>query len=86
VQSYQYARLLDLIHYPATSAYDGTLIVQRSIDLGTPIIFVSMNYRLSGLGFLASKEVNAAGIGNLGLHDRKFLFSNFGLLPKPVLG
>ncbi len=33
-----------------------------------------MNYRLSGLGFLASKEVNAAGIGNLGLHDRKFLW------------
>ncbi len=45
-----------------------------------------MNYRLSGLGFLASKEVNAAGIGNLGLHDRKFLFPNFGLLPNPVLG
>jgi len=56
---------------PATSQYDGTLIVQRSIDLGTPVIFVSMNYRLSGIGFLASKEVNAAGVGNLGLQDQR---------------
>jgi hypothetical protein len=26
-------------------SYDGSLIVTRSITLGTPIIFVSMNYR-----------------------------------------
>lgn len=32
-----------------------------------------MNYRLSAFGFLASKEVKAAGVGNLGLQDREFL-------------
>lgn len=31
-----------------------------------------MNYRLNGLGFLASKEVREAGVGNLGLQDREF--------------
>ncbi|KXN87213.1 Lipase 1 [Leucoagaricus sp. SymC.cos] len=55
--------------------YDGGLIVNRSITLGTPIIFVSMNYRHEFLaprfGFLASKEVKAAGIGNLGLQDQR---------------
>ncbi len=62
---------------PVASLYDGTPIVQRSIDLGTPVIFVSMNYRLSGIGFLASKQINAAGVGNLGLQDRKALITNF---------
>ncbi|KAF9448568.1 carotenoid ester lipase precursor [Macrolepiota fuliginosa MF-IS2] len=51
--------------------YDGSLIVSRSIILGTPIIYVSMNYRLTGFGFLASKEVKDAGIGNLGLQDQR---------------
>ena len=34
---------------------------------------MSINYRVSGLGFLASKEVKAAGVGNLGLQDRESL-------------
>lgn len=29
--------------------------------------------RLTGFGFLASKEVKAAGIGNLGLQDRELI-------------
>ncbi|KAL0573980.1 hypothetical protein V5O48_007972 [Marasmius crinis-equi] len=52
-------------------AYDGTSIVERSIELGQPVIYVSMNYRLSGFGFLASKEVKEAGVGNLGLQDQR---------------
>ncbi len=28
--------------------------------------------RLSGFGFLASEEVKAAGVGNLGLQDREY--------------
>nr|GAT46970.1 predicted protein [Mycena chlorophos] len=54
---------------PAT--YDGTSIVERSIAMGQPVIYVSMNYRLSVFGFLASKEVRAAGVGNLGLQDQR---------------
>ncbi|KAJ7914280.1 alpha beta-hydrolase [Mycena leptocephala] len=45
------------------SMYDGTTIVERSIALGEPVIYVSMNYRLAAFGFLASKEVRAAGVG-----------------------
>ncbi|KDR71926.1 hypothetical protein GALMADRAFT_785342 [Galerina marginata CBS 339.88] len=51
--------------------YDGPLIVERSIELGMPIIFASIDYRLTGFGFLASKEVKAAGVGNLGLQDQR---------------
>ncbi|PFH47077.1 hypothetical protein AMATHDRAFT_153021 [Amanita thiersii Skay4041] len=55
----------------STATYDGGAIVSRSIALGEPVIYVSMNYRLSGFGFLAGKEVRAAGIGNLGLQDQR---------------
>ncbi|KAJ7139061.1 alpha beta-hydrolase [Mycena epipterygia] len=51
--------------------YDGVPIVQRSIAMGEPVIYVSMNYRVSAFGFLASKEVRAAGVGNLGLQDQR---------------
>lgn len=51
--------------------YDGSSIVQRSIDLGEPVIYVSMNYRVTGFGFLASQEVKDAGVGNLGLQDQR---------------
>ncbi|KAJ7791515.1 Alpha/Beta hydrolase protein [Mycena olivaceomarginata] len=53
------------------SMYDGTTIVQRSIAMGEPVIYVSMNHRLAAFGFLASKEVRAAGVGNLGLQDQR---------------
>ena len=56
--------------------YDGTTIVERSIELGSPVIYVSMNYRLTGFGFMPGKEVKAAGVGNLGLQDREFLLSS----------
>ncbi|PBK95732.1 carotenoid ester lipase precursor [Armillaria gallica] len=51
--------------------YDGTSIVSRSIALNQPVIYVSMNYRVSGFGFLAGKEVKEAAVGNLGLHDQR---------------
>ncbi|KAJ7710612.1 carotenoid ester lipase precursor [Mycena rosella] len=51
--------------------YDGVPVVQRSIAMGQPIIYVSINYRVSAFGFLGGKEVRAAGVGNLGLHDQR---------------
>ncbi|KAA1472207.1 alpha beta-hydrolase [Dentipellis sp. KUC8613] len=44
--------------------FDGSVIVNRSVALGEPIIFVTF-------GFLASKEVRDAGVGNLGLRDQR---------------
>jgi len=32
-------------HRDITESYDGGLVVSRSIEIGEPIIFVSMNYR-----------------------------------------
>ncbi|KAJ7101537.1 carotenoid ester lipase precursor [Mycena belliarum] len=51
--------------------YDGVPIVKRSIAMNKPVIYVSINYRLSAFGFLASKEVRKAGVGNLGLQDQR---------------
>ncbi|KII88128.1 hypothetical protein PLICRDRAFT_140103 [Plicaturopsis crispa FD-325 SS-3] len=56
----------------STSIYSGVPLVERSVALGEPVIYVSMNYRLNAFGFLASKEVKEAGVGNLGLHDQRF--------------
>jgi acetylcholinesterase len=50
--------------------YDGTTIVQRSLDIGQPVIYVSINYRVAAFGSLAGKEAKAAGVGNLCLQDR----------------
>ncbi|VDC05627.1 unnamed protein product [Peniophora sp. CBMAI 1063] len=53
------------------SMYDGSVIVQKSIDIGEPVIYVSMNYRVSAWGFIAGQEVKDAGVGNLGLRDQR---------------
>ncbi|KAF8154264.1 sterol esterase [Crassisporium funariophilum] len=55
-----------------TSTFSGNTLVERSIALGVPVIYVSANYRLNAFGFLGGKEVKAAGIGNAGLRDQRF--------------
>ncbi|KAJ7441567.1 carotenoid ester lipase precursor [Mycena latifolia] len=47
-----------------TRSTDGSILVNQSIALGSPIVYVIF-------GFLASKEVRDAGIGNLGLRDQR---------------
>ncbi|KAH9024550.1 Alpha/Beta hydrolase protein [Lactarius hengduanensis] len=51
--------------------YLGGSFVARSIDLGQPVVYVSVNYRLSAFGFLPGKEVKAEKVGNLGLQDQR---------------
>ncbi|KAF9237743.1 Alpha/Beta hydrolase protein [Melanogaster broomeanus] len=55
----------------SSSAVDGSIIVQRSITINEPVIYVSMNYRLNAFGFLGSFEVLDASLGNLGLRDQR---------------
>ncbi|KAI0059496.1 carotenoid ester lipase precursor [Artomyces pyxidatus] len=55
----------------ASETFGGSGIVQRSIELGQPVLFVSFNYRLNALGFLAGAEVEKNGLGNIGLHDQR---------------
>ncbi|KAJ6537898.1 carotenoid ester lipase [Mycena capillaripes] len=60
--------------FGASSSSDDTTIVERSITMKEPVIYVTMNHRVSAFGFLASKEVRAAGVGNLGLQDQRQAF------------
>ncbi|KAH9889020.1 carotenoid ester lipase precursor [Cubamyces lactineus] len=69
----------------------GEVIVNRSMALGQPVIYVSMNYRLGAFGFLGGREVMEAGVGNLGLQDQRAALrwiqkyiSEFGGDPKKV--
>ena len=41
-----------LLTYP-----DGTPLVARSIDIGHPVIVVTVNYRLGVLGFIHSRQL-----------------------------
>ncbi|KAJ5298066.1 hypothetical protein PENANT_c039G08261 [Penicillium antarcticum] len=55
----------------STANYDGGNFVASSVDLNMPVIFVAMNYRLGGFGFLPGKEVLEDGSANLGLLDQR---------------
>lgn len=55
----------------ATTSYDGSSFVTSSVKLGMPIIFVAMNYRLGGFGFLPGAEILKDGSANLGLMDQR---------------
>ncbi|KAF2671193.1 alpha/beta-hydrolase, partial [Microthyrium microscopicum] len=50
--------------------YNGTALVQHSISIDEPIIYVGINYRLGGFGFLNNPTFLAAGVTNLGLKDQ----------------
>lgn len=55
----------------SASLYDGTRVIAQSVTVGQPIIYVAINYRLGGFGFLPGKEVSADGSSNLGLRDQR---------------
>ncbi|KAJ7291433.1 esterase 1 [Mycena rebaudengoi] len=50
--------------------YNASVLVAQSISRGTPIIYVSFNYRLGPLGFPQGSEVFQRGVLNLALHDQ----------------
>ncbi|KAF9055814.1 carotenoid ester lipase precursor [Panaeolus papilionaceus] len=58
-----------------TQSYDemGTRIVERSIELGTPIIYVSMNYRSSAFGFMAGDDIDIEALGDAGMVDQRIV-------------
>lgn len=55
----------------ADKRYNLTFIVESSVEQGTPIIGVSLNYRLSAFGFLAGQQARGAGLTNIGFHDQR---------------
>jgi acetylcholinesterase len=54
------------------SAFNGSTFVQRSVELGEPVIYVNFNYRVNAFGWLGGKEALAGGASNVGLHDREY--------------
>ncbi|KAF9022991.1 alpha/beta-hydrolase [Rhodocollybia butyracea] len=54
----------------ADHRYNGTWIVQRSVEMKQPIIFASFNYRVGPFGFLYSQEIKDEHSGNFGLLDQ----------------
>lgn len=46
-------------------------LLRTSVELGQPVIMVSANHRLNAFGFSASREMEEAGLLNLGLEDQR---------------
>lgn len=57
--------------FGSTSTYDGSNLIGTSVSQNQPFIYVAVNYRVSGFGFLAGKEIKEAGASNLGLLDQR---------------
>lgn len=51
--------------------YNMSFIVQQSVAINKPMIGVSINYRLQGLGMLFSQEILEEGVANLGFKDQR---------------
>jgi carboxylesterase type B len=52
------------------SEFNTSFLLHASLDIGHPVVIVSINYRLGGFGFLAGAQVQAQGVTNLGLRDQ----------------
>lgn len=77
--------------FGSTQLYDGTGLVTQSSVLRNPIVYVAVNYRVGGFGFLAGKELQSEGSTNLGLRDQRLALewvqdniANFGGDPAKV--
>ncbi|XP_006459019.1 hypothetical protein AGABI2DRAFT_115977 [Agaricus bisporus var. bisporus H97] len=53
----------------SSSMFNGSLIVNRSIERGTPLIYVNFNYRLGPLGFPQGQEAYDKKALNLAIQD-----------------
>ncbi|KAI1186904.1 alpha/beta-hydrolase [Nemania serpens] len=55
----------------SSAPYNGSVLIPQSVAQGSPIILVTVNYRVGGFGFLPGAEVLADGVSNLGLLDQR---------------
>ncbi|KAK3682947.1 Alpha/Beta hydrolase protein [Podospora appendiculata] len=51
--------------------YNLSYIVQRSVEIGRPVLGASINYRKGGWGFMYSIEIQGTGNANLALRDMR---------------
>ncbi|CZR53431.1 probable cholinesterase [Phialocephala subalpina] len=57
--------------FGSTQTYDASELISTSVDQGKDIIYVSVNYRLGGFGFLPGAEIKKDGSANLGHLDQR---------------
>lgn len=57
--------------FGTNAMYDGVSLLTQAAKIGEPFIFVAVNYRTGGFGFLGGKEIKADGSSNLGLLDQR---------------
>lgn len=55
----------------ATKEHDATGMIEASVEMGQPFIFVSVNYRVGAFGFMPGKEILEEGSANMGLLDQR---------------
>ncbi|KAF3065585.1 putative secreted lipase [Trichoderma lentiforme] len=55
----------------STAGFDGTKLIDTGVLLGKPFIFVAVNYRVAGWGFMPGKQILEEGSGNAGLLDQR---------------
>ncbi|KAI9055504.1 hypothetical protein LZ554_000453 [Drepanopeziza brunnea f. sp. 'monogermtubi'] len=57
--------------FGSSQAYDGHDLVRTSVAQKKDIIYVSVNYRVGGFGFLGGSEIKKDGASNLGYLDQR---------------
>lgn len=57
--------------FGSTTIYDPTSLINSSVSMGMPILYVAMNFRSGAFGFLTGSEVLKDGSANLGLLDQR---------------
>ncbi|KAJ7151210.1 extracellular triacylglycerol lipase precursor [Mycena filopes] len=56
--------------FGSAASYNATSLVSQSVSRGTPVVFVSLNYRLGPLGFAQGRDASDENALNLGLKDQ----------------
>lgn len=69
----QFSKLtvLGAFEFGSTSMYDASTFIGNAAAQGKEFLYVSVNYRLGGFGFLPGKEILNDGSANLGLLDQR---------------
>ncbi|KAN0113160.1 cholinesterase [Hyaloscypha variabilis] len=57
--------------FGSTQTYDASELISTSVAQGKDIIYVAVNYRVGGFGFLAGKEILEDGSANIGNLDQR---------------
>lgn len=55
----------------STRTYDATSLLTTAMQNGQPFVYVAVNYRVAGFGFMPGKEVLRDGSANIGLLDQR---------------